>query len=306
MHLSPENILMPILLIGLPLLLLAAACRSALHVVRVQTEKGATVTSGRLKDLGWLDLGVGSIWGLGGLAFLIVEGSVDTRIDKMYVYSVSAFVGVLAALTGNLKLKLARRVKEDADSETAPTADYHISNLSGCTYIFAFLGITVCFGGVPVLLLVELAVLILVVPIVYVYTKQRRESELLWLLAISVRHGRNLPDEIDEQAGRYQGLHAHELRRLAANLRFGDPLCKALLHSGSNVWWVDIVSVIRNCLLLAKGKAGPLAEPERTRLLPRWIIAAISQGDATGALRQELDHVSAQHLDSVRSQDGSM
>lgn len=102
------------------------------------------------------------------------------------------------------------------------------------------------------------------IPVMFWQRRRGREGQLLWLLALSVRSGHNLAQEVEDHAASWSGAYACRLRQLAVYLKAGRPLGMAL-------------------------ERVPL-------LLPRWVIASIKIGDETGALSEVLNECSTAHL----------
>jgi type II secretory pathway component PulF len=304
-----QYILFSIAAIGLPLLVIAASCAVAVRSLEPRSGSRSIDDVYRsLMNFGWVDCCIAVVWGVSGLVLLASAtfngGQRLISVETIASYGMLAGVGVLAAISANVKLKLAKQLKALNTGDPGQAVDKQVGNLKGLVTVAVCLGVIGCCSGIPALLVIELVVALLLTPVWLIRRKQRQESQLLWLLTISVRNNRNLPEEIEEHAARHYGLHANELRQLAANLKSGMSLSQALSVSGATLWWIDIVGVMAS---IGRFVAGQTSENrfKRHRLLPTWAIAAIANGDETGTLKEELDLLTSQFLNAIRSDEES-
>lgn len=106
------------------------------------------------------------------------------------------------------------------------------------------------------------------IPLLFWQRRRAREGQFLWLLALSVRSGHNLAQEIQDHAATWTGSYAVRLRQLAVYLKAGRPLGVAL---------------------------------ERVPgLLPRWVVSAIRIGDETGTLGEVLNECATTQLNWMK------
>jgi type II secretory pathway component PulF len=275
MTLNLDIIAILVFVIGLPLLLLAASSQAALCAIARMSRNGVASTHRTLTNCGWFDSLFAVVWSVGGLSALLVESFSAANDQRIAFFAALAAVGVVAAISANLKFKITARIKRADAAVTRPDIDREYGYLKQLVYVALFLGITSASAGIKLLVIIELVVALVLVRFGYICTKQKQESQLLWLLAIAIRNNENPADEIDEHAARFYGPHASNLRLLATSLRNGKLLGDAL----------------------SKGKAA--------RLLPPWVIGAIANGDKTGTLKLELEQLSTQFLNSIRSNEES-
>ena len=87
----------------------------------------------------------------------------------------------------------------------------------------------------PIVLVPFLLILLIAFPLTIQLVRARRQCQLLWMLAVTVRSNRELSSELRTHASCFYGLHAASIRQLAIDLEvFGMQLGDALLVAREN------------------------------------------------------------------------
>ncbi len=192
----------------------------------------------------------------------------DISGDLCLVFAVVAVVfcltsAVSAVLLMQIKMQLSRltdeRDKSVADSVyAAATVARRWGLATPCVGLVAMMIV------VPPLLIFVAVSAALGVPFVVMANTNRRPSQLLWLLAVAVKHRRNLADELRAHAiGQSEG-YGRRLMRCADSIDAGDSLGEAL--------------------------------EQVLGLLPKWVVSEIRIGEATMTLDSTLARLAQQQL----------
>ena len=178
------------------------------------------------------------------------------------VFCLTSVVSAVLLMLMQIKMQLSRLT--DAHDKSAANAVYAAATVARrwglatpCVVLAMMIVIT------PLLIFVAVSAA-LAVPFFVMAGTNRRPSQLLWLLAVAVKHRRNVADELRAHAiGQWEN-YGRRLIRCADSIDAGDSLGEAL---------------------------------EQVRgLLPRWIVAEIRIGEATKTLDSTLARLAQQQL----------
>ncbi len=277
--------------------------------------------------------------GIAGVIGTVTSGGLD---EGTVAGSAAGLFGVLVALTlvpaftvvGQLK-----RLDRDDQEQLEMEIDRSTGWIERWAWTGLLLGVVVCSLMLGIALVFALAILLLAVPTIVWYRQRNREAQLLWLLALSVRQGRDLPAELERHARTWCGFHACRLRELGMQLKAGRSLATALMlcsperrSMSSMIWRLFGLSILPGLSFLMAFLANPVG-PGAFRLLqaiqsgvtaglfvgcveglicfliylgkfrgllPPWCATAIRVGEEGGSLDVALAECATQHLTWLR------
>ncbi len=207
--------------------------------------------------------------GLGGVVVMIVNSGFENL--EIFGYVALGIAGLLGGLcqiaTFQLVTHLRNLVDDDQDN-----LELSIDRCAGWVERWSWLILIVAGLAlslfVPPLFLVAVLFLLFVVPALIWQRRRARESQLLWVLALTARHNRDFAREVMLHARGWTGFHACRLRELVVYLQSGRKLGFALLMV-----------------------------PD---LLPKWIVAEIQSADETGSLTEALTESATGHVTMMK------
>ena len=261
-----------LLLIGIacvPLLVFGFCWYRAAQISLERTPHNARLLARKVTTLIVTNVGIAIAVALVGVIPLVAMAVGGAKIESEFFGPVALGFMLGVATREMFKIRATLRTERDDDDYSIQASLPHFSEGFGLR-LWILIGILVCaftiflsFG------LFLLAVLIFgLIPLMFWQRRRGREGQLLWLLALSVRGGHSLAQEIEDHAATWSGAYAVRLRQLAVYLKAGRPLGMAL-------------------------ERVPL-------LLPRWVIASIKIGDETGTLSEVLNECSTAHLNWMK------
>lgn len=205
-----------------------------------------------------------------GIVVLKRPAGVRSDLSGMMAIFVALGMVIIMIAVGVLILKLESGLR--AESMGEPNAAEGIAQNVYSIYVLGWI-----FVGLPFLLFVPAAIVLLVFPIfplvitflIMSAHKKKRQGHLLWLLAIAVQKGIPLADEVEAHAKAISATSSRrQIHELAELLREGMPLAEAL--------------------------------NQLPGLVPRYAIVSASIGAETGKLGQSLRESAARHTESMQ------
>ena len=178
------------------------------------------------------------------------------------VVSVSAAFS--AVLLMSIKTQLSR-LTDERDNSAENAVYVRVSQTRSCRLAFAGLSLVALVIAVPFLLIPLFVLVALGIPFFVLTGSNRRPTQLLWLLAVAVKHRRNVAEELRAHAIGQSVTYGRRLIRCADSIDAGDSLAEALMQ--------------------VRG------------LLPRWTVAEIRVAEEIGTLDSILSRLAKQQLD---------
>lgn len=266
-----EEILISIVIVLIPLLVSGFCWWRATQIPQQRTPHNNRFLARRVTPLIIINLGVSILCTLIGLVMtigLLTHGDRDIGVVIFPIYTV--FGILLGVATRPLfKIRASLRTTRDDDDYSIPSVPGTVSENFGITLwwvvaiILSVFAILLNFG-----IFLVTALFFGLIPLLLWQRRRSREGQLLWLLALTVRSGHDLPRQIEDHAATWAGSYATRLRQLAEYLKAGRPLGLAL---------------------------------ERVPgLLPHWVIASIRIGDETGTLSEALNECATEQLNWMK------
>jgi len=194
---------------------------------------------------------------------LINLSDVMAFVIGLAVVAIVVWVGILA-----LKLEFDLRAESKGEPNAAKSISQRLHSIRMLGWIFT---------GLPLLLFVPLTIVFTVLPVFPLAIgfllmsahKRKRQGHLLWLLAIAVRHGIPLADEIEEHSKTiWWPRSRRRTHGLAELLREGIPLAEAL--------------------------------NQMPGLVPRHAVIGVSVGAETGRLAESLRESATRHTETMQ------
>lgn len=191
-----------------------------------------------------------------GFVFVVVSFVVVS-----FVFCLTSVVS--AVLLMQIKIQLSR-LTDESDKSAAESVHASATVARRWGLVTPCVGLVAMMIVVPPLLILVAVSAALGVPFFVMAGTNRRPSQLLWLLAVAVKHRRNLADELRAHAiGQWEN-YGRRLIRCADSIDAGDSLGEAL---------------------------------EQVRgLLPKWVVAEIRIGEETKTLDSTLARLAKQQL----------
>lgn len=266
-----------IALIGIVLvpLMVSGFCWWRAHSIRDQrTPQNTRLLARKITPLIVVSLGTGilctAIGSIGCLAVMI--GSDEFAWLVFWgIYAVSG-VGLSLVAIPLFRIRAALRAVDEDDDYSRLSDDELVIEppaISLGTIVFAVacvLALLTVFLGIGFFILSTL--FFGLIPLLFWQRRRAREGQFLWLLALSVRSGHDLAQEVQDHAATWKGSYAVRLKQLAVYLKAGRPLGVAL---------------------------------ERVPgLLPRWVVASIRIGDESGTLSEVLNECATTQLNWMK------
>lgn len=256
-------------IVCVPLLVFGFCWFRATQIPQERTPHNARLLARKVTTLIVTNVGISVAVALIGVIPLVAMAVGGDKIELEFFGPVVLGFLLGVATRGMFKIRAALRTERDDDDYSVQASLPHFSEGFGLR-VWGLSGVIISifalfwnFG------LFVLAVLIFgLIPLMFWQRRRGREGQLLWLLALSVRGGHGLAQEVEDHAATWSGAYAVRLRQLAVYLKAGRPLGMAL-------------------------ERVPL-------LLPSWVIASIRIGDETGTLSEVLNECSTAHLNWMK------
>jgi type IV pilus assembly protein PilC len=292
-------------LVGLAVFSLLIAVTACWFVVRTGASRNVGSSRRAARRIGFTAnvlLGTGGIIAVAGLIGLSIQASVPSDDVEIGLTAASTVAGVLVCLFGLMLQNSGKsigRLVDDADDDLQLAIDRSLGSIAFVGWAGGILLLLITLVLVPFTLVLLLLVLLIGLPLTMQLVRARRQCQLLWLITVTVRSGRNLPNELRNHAGCTYGTNAASIRQLAQDLETGLPLGEALLVSreksypGSTLWRLFVR--YNPVSLVVRFFFGP------SLILPAWVIASIQTAEKVGTLEKTLAVCSKQHLDSIRT-----
>lgn len=301
---DPSNIVAFLLLLaGLSVLFLAPTCWFVVRSAAMRTTIGARRSARRIRRAQLLLLIPGAVLTTGGVVASLMFTFTSESGEHLAMSLASAKAGILSGLISLLFRSTARsvaRLVEEPTDDQELQVDRRIGNIAVLGWVAAGLLTTFALMLIPLTLVLFLLVLTVGVPLTVHLIRARRQCQLLWIIAVTVRSKRDLPAELRHHASCSYGHHAASVRQLAVEIENGLSLGEALLvarensrRSTSTLWRLFLK--FNPLSLLIHFFFG------QSLVLPAWVIAGIRTGEKTGTLEQTLAETSKQYLDSIRT-----
>jgi type II secretory pathway component PulF len=256
----------------IPLLVFGFCWWRAVEISQLRTPRNSRLLARKVTPLIVVNLGIAIVVTLLGLVPLVamVVGGDKIELEFFGLLALGVLLGILTTPLFKIQTSLRTELPDDdpvhlagfdQGTESAGISLWTI--LCALGIVIAILGVFLGFG------FLILSVLIFgLIPVLFWQRRRAREGQLLWLLALSVRNGHDLPRQIQDHAATWAGSYAIRLRQLAARLRAGQPLGIALSQIPG--------------------------------LLPCWVIASIRIGDETGTLSAVLGECATTQLNWMK------
>lgn len=269
-----EEFLILAAMILMPLQVSGFCWYRATQIAQQRTPHNTRFLARRVTPLIVINVGMAILCTLIGLVMtigLLTHGDRDIGVVIFPVYTV---FGILLGLATKpfFKIRASLRTAPDDEDYSIPSVPGPVSESFGITLWWtvavtvSVFAIFLSFGLflVTALFFLVTALFFGLIPLLLWQRRRGREGQILWLLALSVRNGHDLAQEVEDHAATWTGSYATRLRQLAVYLKAGRPLGLAL---------------------------------ERVPgLLPRWVIASIKIGDETGTLGAVLNECATAQL----------
>jgi type II secretory pathway component PulF len=239
---------------------------------------------------------VGGFVGFGLLTY--IRGNSDQVSFCAAITAVGVLVGLISVLLRGTAQSVGRLVDE-SDDDLQAAIDIKLGSVASIGWAGGVVLLILALLVVPITLVFVLLILFIALPLALQLVRARRQCQLLWIITVTVRSGRNLSTELRNHAGCTYGNTAAGIRQLAKDLEAGFPLGEALLmnrensYRGSRLWRAFVK--FNPLSLLVRFFFGP------GLILPAWIISSIRTAEKTGTMEKTLAVCSKQYLDSIRT-----
>lgn len=282
---------------------IAPACWFAVRTGSSRSSNSFRRVARRIRLTGRLLLVPGGAIAVGGAVATLVYFLTPGFGQEAQVSSARAGIGLLLALVSLLLhdvSKLIARLVDESTDDREIAVDRQLGSIAFLGWAATVLSLLLALLLLPVTLVLFLLILFIAFPLTIQLVRARRQCQLLWMLTVTVRSGRNLPAELRNHASCSYGTHAASVRQLAHEIDAGSPLGEALLVARERVGqqspelWQYFVSY-NPISILIWFFFGP------SLILPAWVIAAVQTGEKTGTLEKTLAVTSKQYLESIRT-----
>lgn len=284
------------------LLIVVPACWFVVRTGSSRTTGSARRASRRIRFAANILVGAGGLIAFMGLIGLSILSAVRSSEEEIGLTAASTCAGVLVCLTGVMfhgcAESVGRLVDED-DDDPQLSIDRSLGSIGFIGWAGGVLFLLGTLAFVPVTLVFILLILLIGVPLSMQLVRARRQCQLLWIITVTIRSGRNLPTELRNHAGCTYGANAASIRQLARDLETGLSLGESLMANrensfhGSTLWrWFIQYNPVSLLVRFFFGSG---------LILPAWVIAAIQTAEKTDTLEKTLVVCSKQYLDSIRT-----
>ena len=190
----------------IPLLVSGFCWWRATQLSAHRTPRNARLLARKVTPLIFINAGVAIAWTLGGLipfVYILIDGG-RGELEFIGVMVIGLLLGVATVPLFGIQKSLRTDLPDDNQIDLAGIDQVpESSGISLWTILCAVaivlaivLGILLIFLGFGILILVVLVLGL--IPVLFWQRRRAREGQLLWLLALSVRNGHDLPRQIQD------------------------------------------------------------------------------------------------------------
>lgn len=270
-----EEFLILLAFTAIPLLVCGFCWWRAIQIQQARTSRNSRLLARKVATLIVVNSGVAIACALLGLSLCVLAAATKSPDEAVFVFGAYALFGGVPGLSVIPLVRIRRSLQtvsdedDDSLSEEEGLAAIEQPGFSLGTIFFVLATIVVVLSLLLGFGFVLFSALFFgLIPLLFWQRRRAREGQFLWLLALSVRSGHDLAQEIQDHAATWTGSFAVRLRQLAVYLKAGRPLGMAL---------------------------------ERVPgLLPRWVVAAVRIGDETGTLSEVLNECATTQLNWMK------
>lgn len=292
-----------ILLACVAFFVIAPACWYVVRIGSSRTASNLRRVSRQIRQTGHFFLCPGGAIAVAGALTTVVYWLTVDAGQETLVSSAVAGIGLVLTLVSLLMYDVSKRIAwliDGSNDDREIAVDRQLGSMAFLGWAAVTLSLMLTMLMLPIMLVLLMLILLIALPLTIQLVRARRQCQLLWMIAVTIRSGRGLPAELRNHASCHHGTHAASIRQLAQDLDAGSQLGDALLVAREKVAerspgiWQFFVSY-NPVSILIWFFFGP------SLILPAWVIAAVQAGEKIGTLEKTLAATSKQYLDSIRT-----